>query len=105
MSADFPHRVSAICRNTVTEALASISNCYYALRVAVPRNIVDAPRYDRVFALRVDRLHRIPYTHQPRGITTGDVVSAGREARNGRLGGMAGVLLADLGVVDAPEED
>jgi hypothetical protein len=90
--ADFSHGVSTVSRDAVAEALAAISNCYYALRVAVPRNVVD-------------RLHRIPYAHQTGGITTSNVVSAGREARDGGLGGMAGVLLADFGVVDAPQED
>ena len=53
VSGDFAHAVTAICCNAMSEALLAVADCYDALRVAVPCQVVDAASNDVVVACMV----------------------------------------------------
>jgi len=89
----------------VAKALFTVSHSNDTLAVTVPGYVIDAACDDVVLAFGVLRAVCVPDTDTPCNVPTGDVVAGGREASDGSLGGVLGVLLAFGGVVDGADED
>ena len=105
MPAHLTNTVSAVGGEAVPEPLAAVADGDDALAVAVPGDVGDAARDDGVLALGVDGLDGVPHAHLARDVARSDPEARGGELGDGRGGRVAGVLLAEGGLVDAAEED
>lgn len=102
---DLAHAVAAVCGDAVAEALLAVTYGNDALRVAVPGQVVDAAGDDGVFALCCTLAGAVPYPDHARHISAGDIEARGREAGDGCLCCVLGVLLADGGIVNGAQKD
>ena len=89
----------------MAEALFTVSDSNDSLAVTVPGYVIDAPCNDVVLSFGILRAVCVPNTDTACSISTGDIVAGGREASDGGLGGVLGVLLALGGVVDGADKD
>lgn len=115
----------------MSESLLAVTDRDDSLRVAVPRNVVDAPGDDVIVAwtwsaslsspavcggpFQLAQVHirtfcravacAVPDLYSSRHISTCHIVSGGRETGDGGLSRVLRVLFTDGGVVDRAQED
>ena len=105
VTADLADAVAAVGGEAVAEALAAVANGDDALAVAVPGEVGNAARDDGVVSLGVDGLDGVPHAHLARDVGRGDPEARRRELGDGGGGRVARVLLREVGIIDAAEED
>jgi len=105
VSTDLTTAVSTVCSDAMTKPFSAIPNSHYSLRVPIPSDIVDTTSDDGVFSFCSPFTYGVPYSYCAGHVSTGDIVSAGREPGNSRLLCMLYVLLGLFRVVYRPKED
>ena len=94
MTNNFSHGVAAVGHDSLAKLLSAVTDGNDALGVAIPRNVQQGTRDDRILASSsFDRLG-LPYSQDTSRVTTGNLESAGRKPSNGGGVGVAGVFLA-----------
>ena len=75
MPTDLSHGIPTIRGDTVPELFFAITNCYDALTISIPGQIVDTTADNWILALCSALTNAVPDTNSPGDVTAGDIVA------------------------------